>query len=309
MSVSAVKGILWMAVAIAVAMFFTATSAAFHRQGSLGLVLGAAVLAVAITLWYRRAMPAAEAREEARQAGQLAALKQQLALTREPIAVQAANGVLILSLLACITVYCAGAAFVRPGVGSILAFVFILFVTVGFGLIYVPRIGKPALTIRPDGIDVPVIGFFGWDEIESIGLQSYSSRGATTHSLDLYVPRLRERELRLHPLLRLARRAFLRAGNDFVVIHLLRPALPATLVHALCHDLWKQATGRSKAWTSLMSAEHIRDMRRVDATDGGATRSVLEKHAVAYSRELATKLVTVAMALVVLAALVMYFRS
>jgi hypothetical protein len=303
MSIPAVKGILWVAVAIAGAMFFAATSTAFDRHGSLALVLGAAVLAVATTLWYRRAMPAAEAREEARQAEQLATLKQQLALTQEPIAVQAANGVLFLALLVCITVFCAGAAFVRPGVGSILALVFILFVTVSFGLIYVPRIGKPALTIRPDGIDVPVIGFFGWDEIESIGLQSYSSRGATTHSLDLYVPRLRDREARLHPLLRLARRAFLRAGDDFVVIHLLRPALPPTLVHALCHDLWKQATGRTKAWTSLTSAEHIRDVRRGDEQRGAAKRRDT------LLAELTTRLVIAAVALVALAALVMYFRS
>jgi hypothetical protein len=264
MSISAVKGILWVAVAIAVTMFFAASSTAFDRHESLALALGAAVVAIVTTLWYRRAMPAAEAREEARQADQLATLKQQLALTREPIAVQASSGVLFLTLLVCITVFCAGTAFARPGVGSILALAFSLFVTVGLGLIYVPRIGKPALTIRADGIDVPVVGFFGWDEIESIGLRAHTSRGATTHTLDLYVPRLRDRENRLHPLQRLARRAFLRGGGDFVVIQLLHPSLPPALVHTLCYDLWKQATGRNKTWTSAISANHIQDMRRGD---------------------------------------------
>jgi hypothetical protein len=166
MSISAVKGILWAAVAIAVAMFLAAMSTAFDRHECLALVLGAAVVAVAATLWYRRAMPAAEAREEARQADLLATLKQQLALTRAPIAVKAASGVLFLALPACVTIYYAGLALVRPEVGSFLGFVLGLFVTLVLGLVYGPRIGKPALTIRPDGIEIPLLGFLGWYVME-----------------------------------------------------------------------------------------------------------------------------------------------
>ncbi len=286
MSISAVKGFIGVAVAIAVAMFLAAMSTAFDRRESLALVLGAAVLAVAATLWYRRAMAAAEAREEARQPDQLAALKQQLALTREPIAVRAASGVLFLALPACVAVYYAGLALVHPDLGSILGLALGLFVTVGFGLIYGPRIGKPALTIRPDGIEAPVIGCFAWNEIESIGLQTYTSQGATTHSLDLHVPRLRDREERLRPLQRLARRAFLRAGSNVVAIQLVQPSLPPTLVHTLCHDLWKQATGRSTAQTD---------------------RRLPEEHATASARELTTKLVIIGVALVALTAVAAYF--
>jgi hypothetical protein len=264
MSVSAVKWVLWSAGAIAVVMFFAAISPAFDRSESLALVLGAGLLTVVTTLWYRRAMPAAEAREEARQAEQLATLKQQLTLTREPILVQASSGILFLTLLVAVLIYCAGAAFVSPSAFSIGVLVFILFVTAGLALIYVPRIGKPALTIRPEGLEIPVVGLFRWDEIESIGLRSYTSKGATTHSLDLYVPQLRVREDRLHPLLKLARRALLRGGGNFVVIHLLRPSLPATLVHTLCHDLWKERTGKSRTWSSVLSAEDIEEMRRGD---------------------------------------------
>lgn len=251
-----------MAGAVAVVMFFAAISPAFDRKESLALVLGAGLLTVVTTLWYRRAMPAAEAREEAQQAEQLATLKQQLTLTGEPILVQASSGILFLTLLAAVLIYSAGAAFVRPNAFSIGVLVFMLFVTAGLALIYVPRIGKPALTIQPEGLEIPVMGLFRWDEIESVGLQTHTTRGATTHSIDLYVPQLRDRENRLHPLLRLARRAFLREGSDFVAIHLLHPSLPAPLVHALCYDLWKDRTGRSKAWTSAISADHIEEVRR-----------------------------------------------
>jgi len=370
MSISAVKGILWVAGAIAAVMFFAAQSAAFDRNESLALVLGAAILAIATTLWYRRAMPAAETREEARRAEQLETLKQQITLTRQPIPVRTSSGVLFLSLLGCATAYFAWTAWVSPGAVSILLFAFTLAVTVGLALLYAPRIGKPALTIRADGLEVPVVGFFRWDEIESVGLQTYTSRGATTHSLDLYVPQLRQREDRLSPLLRLARRAFLRAGGNFVVIQLLRPSLPPALVHSLCYDLWKQATGRSKAWTSLVSADHLEEVRRgeeqlatlerigamaetdptealrrldelqkrypankpqpqkrlggaaakrrdalaadlraIDVRDAAARKRLLEKHATAYSRDLATKLVILAVALVAVAVVASYFLS
>jgi hypothetical protein len=231
---------------------------------ALALVLGGCILSVAAILWYRRWKAAAEAREQTRQAEQLATLKQQINLTREPISVRASSGILALVLLTGVTIYCAVTAFVDPGVVSIVVFAFILLATVGLALIYVPRIGKPALTIRPDGLEVPVVGFFRWDEIESVGLQIYTSKGATTHSLDLYVPQLREREDRLHTLLRLARRALLRGGRNFVVIHLVHPSLPATLVHALCYDLWKERTGKSRTWTSILSAEDLEEMRRGD---------------------------------------------
>jgi hypothetical protein len=231
---------------------------------ALAWVLGGCILSVAAILWYRRAKAAAEAREQARQAEQLVTLKQQINLTREPISVRASSGILALVLLTGVTIYCAVMAFVDPGVVTIVMLLFVLLATVGLALIYVPRIGKPALTIRPDGLDVPVVGFFRWDEIESVGLRSYTSKGATTHSLDLYVSQLRHREDQLHPLLRLARRALLRAGANFVVIHLLYPSLPATLVHTLCYDLWKERTGKSRAWTSVLSAEDVAEMRSGD---------------------------------------------
>jgi hypothetical protein len=264
MTIPAVKWIFWFAIAVAVAMCFAALSAAVDRNGALALIIGSGVLIVAAVLWYRRALPAAEAREEARQAEQLAALKQQINLTREPLAVRASSGVLVLVLFGSIAIYSAGKAFANPTAVSIGVLVFVALITGLLALVYVPRIGKPALTIRPDGLDVPVMDSFRWDEIESIGLRTYTTKGVTTHSIDLYVPQLRERAGRLHPLLRVAQRAFLRGGGGFVVINLINPSLPATLVHALCYDLWKERTGRSNTWSSVLSSQDIERMRRGD---------------------------------------------
>ena len=264
MTIPAVKWIFWLAIAVAVAMCFAALSAAVDRNGALALIIGSGVLIVAAILWYRRALPAAEAREEARQAEQLATLKQQINLTREPLAVRASSGVLVFVLFGSIAIYSAGKAFANPTAVSIGVLAFVALITGLLALVYGPRIGKPALTIRPDGLDVPVMGMFRWDEIESIGLRTYSTKGGDTHSLDLYVPQLRERAGRLHPLLRVAQRAFLRGGGDFVVINLINPSLPATLVHALCYDLWKERTGRSNTWSSVLSSQDIERMRRGD---------------------------------------------
>ena len=229
------------------------------------LLAGGGVLVVAATLWYRRLLPAARAREQARQAEQLAALKQQISLTGAPIAVHASHGILFLVLLAIVAVFFARTAIVTLSVATIGVAAFAAILTLGFALIYVPRIGKPALTIRRDGIEVPVLGFFPWDEIESVGLRKYTTRGRTSHSLDFYVPQLHTRAGRLHPLLRFARGAFLRGGgSNFVVIHLHSPSLPVAVVNTLCYDLWKQRTGRSKTWTSVLSQADIQEFERMD---------------------------------------------
>jgi hypothetical protein len=265
MSVSAVKALLWLASAAALTMLVATASAAFDRTESLALCLGACVLIVGAVLWYRRVIPEAEAREQQRQDQQRIALKQQLGLTGEPILVKASSGLPVVVLLACVTIFCGRAAFTNPGIASISLFAVTVLLTLGIALIFLPGIGRPALTIRPDGLETAVLGLFRWEEIESIGLQRYTSKAVTSYSLDLYVPQLRVREDRLHPVLRAARRTLLRGSRpNFVVIHLALPSLPATLVHALCHDLWKERTGRSRVWTSVLGEHRIAQMRRGD---------------------------------------------
>ena len=204
-------------------------------------------------------------RKEEREAEQLATLKQQITLTGEPVPVRASHGIVFLVLLTCVAIWCARTAIVSPGFASIGAFAFAALLTFGFASIYIPRIGKPALTIRRDGIEVPMLGFFAWDEIESIGLQKYTYHGLKSYSLDLYVPSLHRREDRLHPLQRFVRGSLLRgSGGSFVVTHLHSSSLPPAVVHALCYDLWKQRTGKSKKWSSVLSEEQIEEFQRAD---------------------------------------------
>jgi hypothetical protein len=265
MSVAALKCILWLAIAIALALFFATASVAFDRYESLGLILGGCALIVAASLWYRRALPAAEARKEARQGQQRTTLKQQLTLTNEPVVVKGSSGMLVVVLLAAVAIVGVRRAFERPDVLAIGMVLVMIALTVGLALVFAPRVGKPALTIRRDGLEDPVFGFFRWEEIESVGLQSYTSRGMTTHSLDCYVPNLRERQERLHPLMRKARRLLLRrAGGSFVVINLALPSVPAPVVHALCYELWNERTGRTRTWTSALSQRDIDELHRGD---------------------------------------------
>ena len=264
MSVAAVKGLLWTAIAAVIAMFMTAASPAFERSVSLALLFGCCVLIILVALWYRNAIPGAEAREEERRAQQLVQLKRQLQLAGEPVAVQASSGILMLVLFICAAVFCGRTAFTNPGIGSISVFAIISVLTVGAALVYLPRVGRPALTIRPDGLAVPLLGFFRWDEIDSIGLQRYKTKGATSHSLDIYVPRLHERESRIHPLFRVSQRTLLRSRPSFIVLHLVSASLPAPLVYALCYELWKGRTGRTSVWTAAFSEHQIEQMRRVD---------------------------------------------
>lgn len=287
MSVSAVKGLFWAAIALAVAMFFATAAPAFDRNESLALFLGGCVLIVATILWYRRVIPGAEAREEERQARQLITLKQQLSLTGEPISVKASSGILVVVLLVCFLIFYGQRAFTSPGIGSISLFAIIALLTAVVALVFLPRVGKPALTIRPDGLTTPVFGFLRWDEIESIGLQHYTSKGVTTHSLDLHVPQLSNRAGQMHPLLRVTQRALVRGSRpNFVVIHLAFPSLPATLVHGLCHDLWMERTAH---------------LRTIGARDPAATKRLVDQHIKAYSRDVTAKL---AIFVVALAALV-----
>jgi hypothetical protein len=321
MSVSAVKGLLWVAIAVAIAMFIATASAALDRNESLALFFGGCILIVVTILWYRRVIPDAEAREEERHARQLVTLKQQLSLTGAPVSVKAWSGGFLVVGFVCASMFYGYRAFTSPGILSISMLVIAAILTAAVGFVFLPRVGKPALTIGRDGLTTPVFGFLRWEEIESIDLQSYTSRGVTTHSLDLHVPQLSDRERQIHPLLRATRRALFRGWRpNFVAIHLAFPSLPATLVHALCFDLWKERTGRPESMTSAISERFIEQMRErlgaepaarrdalldvlrtIDTADSARTKRVLAKHVRTYARDTAAKW---AIVVVTLAALI-----
>ena len=309
MSISAVKGVMRLAVVIAVAMSMAAMLPRFNRYSSLALFLGACALIVVTLLWYRRVMPAAEAREEERQAQQLLTLKQQLSFG-EPVVVKARGGGVVFVLVAALFVLCGYVVFTDPDAGFGGTFVGLGVVTAMLALIFGPQVGRPTLTVRPDGIEMPIYGFLRWSEIESVGLRTYHARGVTTHSIDLYVPDLSERESRLNPLLRASRLMLARRSPNFIGIHLVLSTLPATLVYQLCYGVWKQRTGKARAWTASLSEQQIADMRRTEQqfdrlqrspSDPAATRKLLEQRANAYARNMGTTLAIVA---VMLAALV-----
>ncbi|HEY0680786.1 MAG TPA: hypothetical protein VGD45_00500 [Steroidobacter sp.] len=236
------------------------------------MFLGGCALLVITLLWYRQVMPAAEAREEDRLAEQFIALKQQLSAMGEPIVLKGASGVAVLLVAAAGLVVSGQVAFMDPATDTIVMFACFVFGAAILALFVGPDVGKPPLTIRWDGLSMPVYGFLRWDEIDSIGLQSHTYRGVTTHSLDLYVPQLKERESKLHPLLRVSRYLLARRSPNFILVHLKFTKLPATLVYQLCYDVWKARTGRARAWTATMSEEEIERARRSEAQFEGLKR-------------------------------------
>lgn len=264
MSVSTLKALLWSAIAIAIVMILATASASFDRNESLALFFGGCVLIVAATLWYRKVITAAEVREAEEQIQQLTTLKQQIELTGAPVSVKSSNGMSVVVLMLCLAIGAGVVAFKEPSADSLAMLALAVLMLALFGFFVVPYVGKPALVVRRDGLETAAFGFFRWEEIESIGLQSYTSRGATTHSLDLLVPRLSEREDQMHPLVRLTHRTVLRSRGKFVVIRLSWPSLPATLVHTLCYELWRRHTGRTRSWTAMASDHHIEEMQRAD---------------------------------------------
>jgi hypothetical protein len=262
MSVSAVKGLLWTAIAIAFAMISATLSPAFDRTESFALFAGGCLVAIIAALWYRRAISTAEAREDEARAEQLIALKQRLSLTGEPLPIRASTNVLIVVLMVALSIWFALAAFRSPSAGSISIFAIVLILTLALALSSLPLVGKPALTIKRDGLETPIHGFFPWEEIESIGVQRYQTKGVTTHSIHLYVPRLKDREDRMHALLKLRRFVVRGSRPNFVVIPLVFPSLPGSLVHTLCYELWRERTGRTKTWTAVLGDKDIEQLRR-----------------------------------------------
>jgi hypothetical protein len=159
-----------------------------------------------------------------------------------------------------------------PTADTIVMFACFVFGVAILALFLGPGVGKPPLTIRWDGLTMPVYGFLRWDEIDSIGLQSHTYRGVTTHSIELYVPQLKERESKLHPLLRVSRYLLARRSPNFILVHLKFTKFPAPLVYQLCYDLWRARTGKARAWTSSMSEEEIERARRSEAQFEGLKR-------------------------------------
>ncbi len=264
MSIRTIKGVVWIAVAMAVAMIFAIASPSFDRNESLALFIGACAVLVVVILWYRRVMPAAEAREEEERAAQVAALKQQVALAGQPVEVRASTGMPLLVLMLSIAAATGYAAFTTPGLESKAMFAAAIVLAVFVACFSIPALGKPALVIQRDGLSTAVMGAFGWEEIESIGLRSQSNNGATSHSLHIGVPRLHERESSLSFLSRMRTRMTRGAERNFVVVLLTFPSHPATVVHALCHALWKERTGRTSLATSAPSQALIEMKRCAD---------------------------------------------
>lgn len=189
MSSKTVKGVVWLAVAIAVAMIIATASPAFGRNQSLVLFLGACGVLVAAVLWYYRAIPGAEARDAEDHAAQAALLKQEISTTCQPKSVKASSGILLFVLMVAITIWF-GYPLATAETGSMGMFVLSLVLTTFLGLFSLPLVGKPALIIRRDGIETPLLGFLSWEAIESVALRAYSNKGITSHVIHLHVPRL-----------------------------------------------------------------------------------------------------------------------
>lgn len=251
MPVSIVKGILWVGIAIGVAMLIAAAAPVLDRDASRGLLLGGCVLLGLAIVWYRHFIP----REVVSLQEQLLTLKQQFIGTGEPVVVKAWSGFPLIVLSVLLVAFYVHQALTSPSTGSIVMLAGTVLTTVVIVGVVVPRVGRSALTIRPDGIDVPVYGFLSWDEIESIGLQRFHYRGAVTYSIDLYVPQLRQRECEINPFLRVMGRILRpRSSADFIIVHLIAPSLPAALAYALCHELWHERTGKTNSWTASQFA-------------------------------------------------------
>jgi hypothetical protein len=263
MSLSRLKALFWLSIAVAIAMMFAAALRVSDSNFSLGLFSGAAVLIAVTAIWYRSAKPRAQARDAARQVEQLAALKQQLELMGEPVKVKASSFVLVLVLLTCASIAMTQVAIVDATTESITLAIAAVVLTMLFAWAVVPFVGKPALTISREGLDTPAFGFLRWNEIDSIGLQRHTHKGMTSYSLDLLVPTLNEREDLMHPLIRAARRMFPFSRRKFAVIRLKSPSLPAQVIHELCLDLWMKRTGKPKrTWVAALTDGHIEESRR-----------------------------------------------
>jgi hypothetical protein len=192
-------------------------------------------------------------------------LKQELIVTGRPVVVKASGHiVLLLALMMTLSVAAAHEVLSIPGAKSISMLALSLTLTFFVGLLALPFLGKPILSIARDGLSTSDMGFLKWDEIESVGLCTYTTRGGPSYMLCVYVPGLSERERQLSPLLRFRRRMLRGAQRDVQMIPLSFSANPPPVIHGLCYALWNERTGRTSMATAAPSKELLDLQRRAD---------------------------------------------
>jgi hypothetical protein len=166
----------------------------------------------------------------------------QTRLQYEPIRVSGGNSIIWFVLCALVTVVLCANAWEKRDALSILGAVSFVALSTALLLTLIPRLGKPVLTVRREGLEFPTFGLIPWQAIDSMNIQELESRhGSLGYMLNVEVPSLPERTAQMHPATRLLyRTAAFGKRRTLISTRLVATSVPADSLWRLIQELWKQ---------------------------------------------------------------------
>jgi hypothetical protein len=274
-------GMLWAAtVVLILALGYSFVSLSEHGLFAVGGML-LAVAALGAIFFARRRLDArlAAERERAAQA-RLPQLIEQIENWHRPIAVKTNVGLPMFAgvLFTGIGLIALWHGVRKPDVEALLAALACLVIGLPVLIAFVPRIGRAALSVAAEGIELAGYGMLGWHEIDGIDLVVVRSKGAVVgHRLEFLVPDLQKRRNRMTATTRLLH-ALTMWGRARAVawVFLGKSSEAPELIERLCKTLWSKATGHTHLWSRLVP-EHLNEMHRQLSSQGAKLNAAFDK--------------------------------
>jgi hypothetical protein len=213
-----------------------------------GILLGAVGVATiaGIAVFLPRYM---NRREDARKRDGIARAREvadRLAMTGERFDVPGRSGIIVALVMSAIAAGLLRAASVdlTAAVLGVLALVsaLVLWMTV------LPKIGRPFLSISPEGLEAPMYGVIAWNAIEGLVLTTQRSKFGTHHALELSVPQLGQLAPRMHPCGRILYGLSFGRSRRVARMRMRFARESPHFVHELVETLWNRKTGRKNFW-------------------------------------------------------------